>query len=52
MRSLASGALPAGEHAATWDLRDAGGRIVGAGLYFARLEAGGRTLTRRIAVTP
>lgn len=52
VRSLASGALPAGEHAATWDLRDASGHGVGAGLYFARLEAGGRTLVRRVAVTP
>ncbi len=52
VRTLASGTQEAGEHAATWDVRDAGGRIVGAGLYFARLDAGGRTLVRRIAVTP
>jgi hypothetical protein len=52
VRTLADGDRPAGEHATTWDLRDGAGRGVGAGLYFARLEAGGRTLVRRIAVTP
>jgi len=52
VRTLASGTTAAGEHAATWDLRDGSGRLVGAGLYFAGLEAGGRTLVRRIAVAP
>ena len=51
VRTLADGAMPAGEHAATWDLRDANGRNVGAGLYFARLEVARQALTRRIAVT-
>jgi hypothetical protein len=48
VRELASGALPAGERALTWDLRDQGGHAVGAGLYFARLEAGGLVLTRKL----
>jgi hypothetical protein len=52
VRSLVSGPQAAGERSAAWDLRDANGRIVGAGLYFARLDAGGRSLVRRIAVTP
>jgi hypothetical protein len=51
VRTLADGALPAGEHTAAWDLRDDGGRAVGAGLYFVRMQAGGRELTRRVAVT-
>jgi hypothetical protein len=51
VRSLANGALWAGEHAAAWDLRDGAGRAVGAGLYFARLDVAGRTITRPIAVT-
>jgi hypothetical protein len=51
VRELASGARDAGEYAETWDLRDAGGRAVRAGLYFARLETAGRTLVRRVAVT-
>jgi hypothetical protein len=52
VRSLVSGAQAAGERSAAWDLRDANGRNVGAGLYFARLDVGGRSLVRRIAVTP
>lgn len=52
VRELARGERGAGEHAERWDLRDAGGRVVTAGLYFGRLEVGGRTLVRRLAVTP
>lgn len=51
VREVVRGALPAGDHAAAWDLRDGDGRAVGAGLYFARLDVGGRTLVRRVAVT-
>ena len=36
-----SGELPAGRHEVVWDGRDAGGRAVGSGTYFARLAAGG-----------
>src|SRR5262245_12220531 len=49
VRKLARGARPAGPHTITWDLRDESGRAVGAGLYFARLEAEGRSLTRMLA---
>lgn len=49
VRQLASGAQPAGEHAISWDLRDDGGRSVGTGLYFARLEVQGSALTRALA---
>ncbi|MBI1798185.1 MAG: T9SS type A sorting domain-containing protein, partial [Candidatus Eisenbacteria bacterium] len=48
VRTLADGVTPAGDHQATWDLRDEAGRAVGAGLYFVRLEAEGRSLTRRM----
>jgi hypothetical protein len=51
VRELESGVRAAGEHADVWDLRDARGHVVGAGLYFLRLRAGDRTLTRRLAVT-
>lgn len=51
VRRLADGQLPAGEHIATWDLRDASGRAVAPGVYFARLEADGRVLTRAVSVT-
>jgi len=48
VRELASGARPAGEQRIAWDLRDQRGRAVGPGLYFARLEVEGRSLTRKI----
>jgi hypothetical protein len=51
VRELASGAREPGEYAESWDLRDTNGRTVSAGLYFARFEAQGRTLVRRVAVT-
>ena len=44
---LVDGVLPGGPHAATWDGLTARGRAP-AGLYFARLAAGGRALTRRL----
>ena len=47
VRELASGAEPAGEHSMVWDLRDEGGRAVGAGLYFARFETEGLTFTHK-----
>jgi len=49
VRQLASGVEPAGMHAVAWDLRDDGGRPLGAGLYFVRLEAEGKRVTRRFA---
>jgi len=49
VRELVTGPLPAGEHSARWDGRDATGRRVPSGLYICRLEADGRTLTRRLA---
>jgi len=49
VRELASGGWPAGNQAIAWDLRDDQGHAVGAGLYFARLEAEGRSLTQMLA---
>jgi hypothetical protein len=48
VRVLLQGAAPAGEHALAWDGRDDAGRPVASGIYFVRLGAEGRTLTRRI----
>lgn len=42
---------PAGPSAFEWDGRDAAGRTPPAGLYFARLEAGGRTFSRSFVLT-
>ena len=49
VRELTAGTEAAGDHAVGWDLRDGQGRAVGAGLYFARLEADGRQLTQKLA---
>jgi hypothetical protein len=45
VRVLVEGERPAGSCEAVWDGRDAGGRGLAAGSYFARLEAGGRLQT-------
>ncbi len=50
VRTLASGEFAARRYAMAWDLRsDAGGRVP-PGVYFARLSAGDRSLTLRVAV--
>jgi hypothetical protein len=48
LRDLHSGPLPEGEHVLRWDGRDAAGRKVASGLYFAQLAAGGETKTARV----
>jgi len=40
--------LPAGVHHVLWDARDGGGTALSTGVYFARLEAAGRTDIRKI----
>jgi hypothetical protein len=49
LRELASGIQYAGQHALAWDLHDEAGHAVGVGLYFARLETGGRVVTQRFS---
>jgi hypothetical protein len=46
--SLLHGELPAGRRSVTWDGRDASGRTVASGLYFARLITPHGTAMRRI----
>lgn len=41
VRELVAGTLPPGTHRVTWNGRDAGGRTVAGGVYYARLRAGG-----------
>ena len=48
--TIASGTRSAGEHELTWDGTDDAGKRVGAGVYFYRLETGGKTLTRKLVV--
>jgi acyl-CoA thioesterase I len=48
VRILASGDFSAGTHRVSWDATDGYGREMPAGLYVARLEAGGVTLARKI----
>jgi hypothetical protein len=47
----APGERDAGRHALAWNAETARGERAGAGLYFARVRAGGVTLLRRFAVT-
>lgn len=49
---LVQGALPAGDHQARWDGREASGSRARAGLYFLRLEADGRVASRPIVLMP
>jgi len=48
VRSLVDGELPAGEHLARWDGRDAQGALSPAGLYFVRLQAAEFRAQRRL----
>ncbi len=48
VRALRSGWAPPGPSSVRWDGADDRGRALPAGVYFARLEAGGRTRTARV----
>jgi subtilisin family serine protease len=48
VRELARGVLSAGPHSAAWDGRDADGRRLASGFYFARLESAGSVATARV----
>jgi hypothetical protein len=47
---LAEGVYDAGPHGVTWDGTDAAGTRVGSGVYLYRLQAGTRSLTRKMIV--
>ena len=49
VKVLADGAWPAGEHMLEWNGKDRTGNAA-AGVYFVRLEAAGRVLTRRVVL--
>jgi FlgD Ig-like domain/Cohesin domain/Bacterial Ig domain len=46
--TLADGQYPAGSQTVTWDGRSAQGSAVASGVYFYRLESGGKSLTRKM----
>jgi ligand-binding sensor domain-containing protein len=48
IRKLISGVLSAGIHTAIWNGRDDRGRDVASGVYFARFETGGKTMTSKM----
>src|SRR5205085_12211160 len=49
-RLLDQDALPPGAHEVVWDGRDAAGRRLGSGIYFAQLTGAGETSQRRIVI--
>jgi flagellar hook assembly protein FlgD len=50
IRSLCEGYQPAGEHRIFWNARDDRGQRVPGGVFFLRLNAGGKELTQRAVV--
>ncbi|MCA9759829.1 MAG: T9SS type A sorting domain-containing protein, partial [Candidatus Eisenbacteria bacterium] len=50
VRVLADDVLAAGRHDQTWDRRDQSGVHMPAGIYFVRLDAGGRGSRQKIVV--
>jgi flagellar hook assembly protein FlgD len=47
VRVLTEGKKAAGDHTATWDGLDAHDHRAGSGIYFLRLEAGNRAVSRK-----
>jgi hypothetical protein len=48
VRELVCGRMSAGHHSVVWDGRNNAGTPVSSGVYFYRLEAGGRSETRKM----
>jgi hypothetical protein len=51
VRTLFEGVHPGGERRLTWDLADAAGRRVAAGVYLISLQSGRRVLSRKAVIT-
>jgi len=47
VKDLINSELPRGNHKLVWDGTDAHGRSVGSGIFFLRLESGGKTSIRK-----
>jgi hypothetical protein len=50
LRTLADDVMDAGRHVVEWNGRDGGGNVVGSGVYFYRLTAGGRTQSKKMVI--
>jgi len=50
VQTVDTGLAPPGRFSLQWDLRDAHGRPVDGGVYFARFTLGGKSLTRKLVV--
>jgi flagellar hook assembly protein FlgD len=50
VRTLEHGSARAGRHSSAWDLRDARGARVDAGVFFVRLELGGQARSQKLIV--
>jgi hypothetical protein len=50
VRGLIDGPMPQGDHSVRWNGRDDRGRLLPSGVYFCRLEAGGKTQTGRMVM--
>jgi len=50
VRVLADTAMPAGQHSVRWDGRDGQGQASSSGMYFVRMNAGGKTGLRKITL--
>ena len=50
VRTLLDEVRESGEHTAVWNGRDDAGRIMAAGTYFCRLQAGGEVQIRRMVL--
>ena len=50
LRTIVDGTLPAGRHALAWDGRDERGARLPAGVYWARLQAGERSIERPFVI--
>jgi hypothetical protein len=50
VKTITSLRLAPGDHATSWDLKDLKGKLVPAGVYFCRLDAGAYTKTGKIVV--
>ena len=48
IRSLVSGSLSAGDHAAVWNGKDENGNSVASGVYIVKLTMGGITAAQRM----